>query len=217
MRAVVTRPERIVVAGAVAVTVALAALGCRREPADPVAAAVAAGVREQLGVAVAQVRCGHDRCEVRLADGPTLAVRVTGDGAVTWESDEVIRTAPLAAYVRDELAGLGITATVDCGPALLVATAAPRITCTFAGGAAHGAAWLDLAPDGGLALELALDDEAVRASTEVTDPAGLDELSRALDTDDAEGAAASAEDDDGPGDTDAGVADGGRAADAQGS
>ena len=37
--------------------------------------------------------------------------------------------------------------------------------------------------DGGLSLELALDEETVHARTEAVDPTGLDELSRALDND----------------------------------
>lgn len=189
----------------------LAALvpGCRcrgEAKGDPVAAAVAAGVRAQLGVAPRKVTCTHDRCDVDLGGGLVIEARVKGDREVSWESEEVLRTAPIATYVRAELAALGVDATVDCGPPLVLATAATHLTCTLG----HGAAWVDVMSDGGLSLELALDDETVAARTEPADPEGLDELSRALDSDEAEGVAGADPDNDpdagadaGPGDLDA--------------
>jgi hypothetical protein len=186
---------------ALALALALVTVGCRRgDRGDPVARAVAAGVHAQLGVAVKRVRCTAARCDVTLAGGATLAITVSGEGALSWESEELVRTAPIASAVGAELMALGVDAAVDCGPPLIaaVADAPTRITCQLAGG---GAAWVDVAADGGLAIELALDEVAVQARTEPPDPEGLDELSRALDSDQSEG---SQEDDDGAADAGAG-------------
>lgn len=210
-------------AGVAALVAALATLaaGCRGESRDPVAAAVAAGVREQLGVAARRVTCTRDRCEIELAGGLTIAAHVTGDREVVWESDEVVRTAPITAYVRAELEALGIDAPVDCGPSLIVAATATRITCTIGPkrsvmepGTAAGSAWVDVLADGGLALELALDEEAVRARTDVADPDGLDELSRALDTDEAQGGTSAENVTEADDAADAGMADAGISPDA---
>ncbi len=159
----------------------VAAAACRgdRGGGDPVARAVAAGLRAQLGVDVTSVRCTHARCDVVLAGGITMAVRVTGDRDVSWEADEHIRTAVIAAYVRTELVQLGIDAPVDCGPALVAATPeVSRITCRFD----DGMAWVDLLPDGGLGLEVVVGADAVRARTEEFDVDDLEARSRALDS-----------------------------------
>lgn len=159
---------------------------------DPVARAVADGLRRQLGVQVERVRCTRERCDVVLAGGVTMAVRVTGERDVTWEADEQVRTEVIAAYVRTELVQLGIDAPVDCGPALVAITPdAARVTCRFG----DGTAWVDLLPDGGLSLEVAVGAEAVRARTEEGDVDELERRSRALDTDEAEGAAAGSDND----------------------
>lgn len=229
------------VQAAAVAALALLAGGCRGESRDPVAAAVAAGVREQLGVAAQRVSCTRDRCEIELAGGLTIAARVTGDREVVWESDEVVRTAPITAYVRAELEALGVDAPVDCGPSLILAATATRITCTIgptrsimdrdgasdlgtgrardrddapAPGTAAGSAWVDVLADGGLALELALDEEAVRARTDAVDPLGLDELSRALDTDEAQGGTAAENVTEADDAADAGMADAGTGPDA---
>lgn len=190
------------------VAVAVLAVGCRGEGRDRVAVAVAAGVRTQLGVKVEGVRCAAERCEVTLAGGAALTVRVSGERDVAWETGELIRTAPIAALVRVELAELGVEGALDCGPALMAARPGEvtRVTCRF--GTGGGAVWVDVAPDGGLALEVALDDHTVRTRTEEVDPEGLDGLSRSFDTDQAEGA----DDDDDA--ADAGVADAGVSVDA---
>lgn len=170
-----------------------AACGCGGDRGgDPVARAVADGLREQLGVKVERVRCTRERCDVVLAGGVTMAVRLTGERDVTWEADEQVRTEVIAAYVRTELVQLGIDAPVDCGPALVATTpGVARVTCRFG----DGTAWVDLLPDGGLALEVAVDDEAVRARTEEVDIDELERRSRALDSDEAEGAAAGSDND----------------------
>jgi hypothetical protein len=169
-----------------AVLLPLIAVACRgdRGGGDPVARAVADGLKKQLGVQVKSVRCTRERCDVVLAGGETMAVRVHGDRDVTWEADEQVRTAAIAAYVRTELTQLGIDAPVDCGPALVAATPdVMRVTCHF--GASE--AWVDLLPDGGLSLEVVVGAEALRARTEAVDVDELEERSRALDTDEAEG------------------------------
>lgn len=176
--------RRVVVVASVLAAVA----ACRddRGGGDPVARAVADGLRRQLGLKVERVRCTRELCDVVLAGNVTMSVRVSGDRDVTWEADEQVRTAVIAAYVRTEIVQLGIDSPVDCGPALVAAAAdVSRITCRFGG----GTAWVDLLPDGGLALEVAVGDEAVRARTEEVDIDELDKQSRALDTDEAEGPA----------------------------
>lgn len=165
--------------------VALAACGRGDARRDPVADAVAKGVKAQLGIAPRRVRCQRDRCDIELPDGLELEARLSGDREVTWESESVVVVAPIAAYVRAELVALGVEASIDCGPALIPAKLVPRITCTIDRG--PGQAWVDVLPDGGLRLELVLEGEAVEARTEPVDTAGLDGLSRALDTDVAQG------------------------------
>ncbi len=186
---------------------AWAAVACRGDRGgDRVARAVADGVRAQLGVEVERIVCTRDRCDITLVGGVALTVTVTGDREVTWESDEVIRTAPVAARVGAELEDLGVVAAVDCGPALVAAAAdAPtRVTCRLGDG---GEAWVDVGLDGGVAVELALGAEAVRARTEVVDEAQLEQRSRMLDSDDAEGSDGDG-DDHGDGDIDGGDASG---------
>lgn len=159
-------------------------VACRDDRGDPVARAVADGLRRQLGVEVKSVRCTRERCDVVLAGGITMAVRVSGEREVTWEADEHVRTAAIAAYVRSELVQLGIDAPVDCGPALVAATPdLARITCRWDG----GEAWVELRPDGGLAIEVAVGAETVRARTEDVDVDELEARSRALDTAEAAG------------------------------
>lgn len=167
------------------VAAVLAGGGCGGERQDPVAAAVARGVRDQLGLAVERVRCEPTRCAVTVVGGATLAVTVSaaagGGREVRWESEEVVVTAAVARWLGAELAELGLDVAVDCGPPLVAAApgTSTRVTCALGGG---GAAWVDVAADGGLAVELALDARIARARTEDVDVAGLDELSRALDT-----------------------------------
>lgn len=193
--------------------VVLLAVACRGERGgDAVARAVADGVRAQLGVDVESIVCTRDRCDVTMDGGVTLHVTVTGERDVTWESDEVIRTAPIAARVQVELDELGILTEVDCGPALVAVApgAATRVSCSFGGG---GQAWVDVAPDGGVELEVAIGADSVRARTEPFDEGRLDQQSRALDSDEAEGVLGEGDDDGGvdagvdAGSTDAGPTD----------
>lgn len=156
-------------------------------------AVIGEGIRIQLGVKPTRVRCERARCDVVLPGGIAIAATLTGGNDVVWESDVVVKTAVLAQHVRTELAALGVDAQVDCGPPLVPALPATRVTCTLHGDTREGRAeevgtvWLDVMTDGGMAMEVALDEETVRERTTDVDPQGLDELSRALDTDDAEG------------------------------
>ena len=68
---------------------------------DPVARAVADGLRTQLGVKVESVRCTRDRCDVALAGGVTMAVRLSGERDVTWEAEEQVRTEVIAGQYLD--------------------------------------------------------------------------------------------------------------------
>ena len=94
---------------------------------------------------------------------------------VWWIEGGVVQTAPIAARVREELADLGVTQTVDCGKAV---ASGPRLTCALSGG---GAAFATIAKDGSASLELALDPAAadVRSETPVDLTQRRDRWSRA--------------------------------------
>jgi hypothetical protein len=154
----------------------------RRDPS--IEEVVSEGIRVQLGVKPTRVRCERTRCDITLPGGIEIDATLAGDQDVVWESDVVVKTGVLAQHVRAELTALGMDAQVDCGPPLVLATAATRVTCTVKPG---GTAWVDVMADGGLAMEVALDDETRRERTTDVDLQGLDDLSRALDTDEAEG------------------------------
>lgn len=177
--------------------VTLAACGSGRG-SDPVAKDVRAGVEAQLGVAPAGIRCTKERCEVDLGSA-RIAVGLAGDREVAWQTDEVVLAAPLAALVGEELADLGVAAAVDCGPPVQPVPADGRMTCHVDGG---GLAWLRLGDAGQVDVEVALTAEAVAARTGDADDEALERMSRALDSDEAEGE----DDPDGPDD----AGDGGR-------
>jgi hypothetical protein len=163
--------------------IALIACGGGRREAS-IEEVVSEGIRIQLGVKPTRVRCERARCDVELPGGIEIEATLEGDRDVIWESDVVVKTGVVAAYVRASLLELGVDAQVECGPPLLLATPATRVTCTVTPG---GTAWVDVLADGGIGMEVALDDETVRERTEDVDLQGLDELSRALDTDEAQG------------------------------
>jgi hypothetical protein len=116
----------------------------------------------------------------------------------------VIATAPLAAEIVDELADLGVTATVDCGAPLRQAHRGARLDCTIdRGDAGKGAAWATiLDDDGAYRLEVALDPAVAEARTTVVDDNALIRTSEALDRDEAQGVETETESEDG---ADAGV------------
>ncbi|HVK77403.1 MAG TPA: hypothetical protein VM734_29050 [Kofleriaceae bacterium] len=155
--------------------------GSRR---DPVAEAVKAGLEAQLDVKVEQVRCERAGCEATLAGGATLKVKVDGDRELAWETDEVVMTGALAARIRAELGALGVDTTVDCGAPRVTVPGEP-VRCELGSG---GAVWAAIRDDGEVELEVALTPAIVQARTEDVDVQGLDDLSRALDTDEAQGA-----------------------------
>ena len=119
---------------------------------------------------------------------------MSGGREVTWETEEVVLTAPLAAHVAGQLAELGLAAQVDCGAPLQVAPVDGRLTCRIDGG---GAAWVRLGADGTIDVEVALTPAVVAERTALPDEDALERRSRALDSDEAEGA-----DKDGAGDGD---------------
>jgi hypothetical protein len=157
---------------------------------------VRTGLAEQLGVAVERVRCERERCEATLAGGARVEVLVTGEGALAWESDEVVLTAALAERVHAELVALGLSPApaIDCGPPR-AAVPGERVSCALEGG---GAVWVTFGDGDALELEVALTPEEVRARTGDVDVQGLEDLSRALDPGPLEPLEA-AEDDDGSG------------------
>jgi hypothetical protein len=186
-----------------------------------VEAKVAADVARATGAKIAEVRCPPGpppaTCEATLAGGGAVPLAITADGDGTaWALDGVvIATAPLVAQITEELAGLGVTAKVDCGPALRPAARGARLDCALEVGGAgagagagpvRGAAWATITDDdGGYRLEVALDPAVVAARTADVDDAALTRTSAALDRDDAEGDGAP---DDGDGDAGAGEGEG---------
>ena len=195
---------------------ALAALtACGSGPkGDPVVKEVRAGVEAQLGIAPELVRCAGNRCEVELA-GAQLAVSLSGDRDVVWQSDEVLLAAPLVALVSGELADLGVTAAVDCGPPVQPVPADGRVTCRIEGG---GLAWVGLGGAGAgegtaaggagtIDVEVALTPEAIAARTAASDDEALERMSRALDRGEEDGDEDHDDDDDDEGDAglDAGI------------
>ncbi|HVV83343.1 MAG TPA: hypothetical protein VHE35_09700 [Kofleriaceae bacterium] len=160
------------------------AAGCRRHRGeDPVVSSVRAGIAAQLGMAPSRVACTRDRCEVEVG-GTRLGVAVRGGRDATWQSDEVVLAAPLVDHVRAELAALGVDAAVDCGAAVQPVPADGRLTCKVGDA---GAAWVRLGTDGAVDVDVALTAAEVAARTAPVDDEALERLSRALDSDEAEG------------------------------
>lgn len=179
-----------------AATLALiVAAACGRSE-DRVAAAIRRDLGRDLGVPVREVRCHGARCEAVTADGLRIAVALTDAG---WETVDLLDPRPIAAEVHAALASVGADQAVDCGPPRLATPGGDRVTCALGGG---GAAFVDVAADGGLEVELALTAAIAEVRQAPGDPAALERQSRALDTDEAEGAEP---DDDGDGIADAGV------------
>lgn len=183
-------------AGVRALVVTAALAGCRGRSADDrLAADVAAGLERDLGVAPDKVTCAGQGCAAVLG-ALTVPIAVARDkGETTWQSDEVVLASAVATRVAAELADLGVTGTVDCGPPVQPVPADGRLTCTLPAG---GMAWVRLGDGDALAVELALTPAEVAARQVARDEEALERASRALDSDEAEGS----EDDDG---LDAGV------------
>jgi len=164
---------------------ALLALAACGGGGDPVARAIGAAVERELGVRPRAVRCARQACTITLPDGAAVEVGIErGDRTVTWRSAELIDPRPIVARVTGELDALGAAQAVDCG-ALRVAPDGPAVVeCRLGGG---GTAWATVDAGGAIDVEIAM--TAAIAAERRAGPGddALEALSRALDTDDAEG------------------------------
>src|SRR5439155_25911510 len=128
------------------------------------------------------VSCAIATCRAELA-GLALPIRVAADGSAwAWNVDgRVVDTAPIAAYVDGMLADLHVKQTASCGAKVVYLPRGERLACALSGG---GRAFVDVAPGGALAVELALDRAAAAARGEPSTPERdreLDKMSRALE------------------------------------
>lgn len=173
-----------------------AACGHGDRTADQIRAALA----RELGEPVRTVRCHRDRCEAVTAAGLTVPITLTAGAPRTWTTAPLIDPRPVAAEVQAALASVGAAQAVDCGGLRLADEGAARIECALGGG---GAAFATVGVDGAVDVELALTAAVAAARRDPVDPATLEQASRALDTDEAEGSEDEADD------ADAGVGDDG--------
>jgi hypothetical protein len=126
-------------------------------------------------------------CSATFPGGATLAIAV--DGRQWRVAGRVFATAPIAAYVRAELAELGRSDRVDCAPFV---HANERIACALGGG---GAVFVDVGdvgegptvntparPEGpSVNIELELDPAVAAIRAEAPHDADLVRMSHALD------------------------------------
>lgn len=144
---------------------------------SPLETAIARELTSRIG-APATTRCvvvlGVAMCRASV-DGVVVPLVVENHRGewVWWIEGRVVPTAPIAARVREELADLGVSQTVDCGKAI---TSGPRLTCALSGG---GAAFATIAKDGSVSLELAIDPAAAGVRSET--PRDLTGRSRSLE------------------------------------
>ena len=184
--------------------VLLAACGDREHadghrPPHPSAleAAIARDLAARFGTAPT-VHCatflGYPRgCIAALPDRETLAIRVRDAGhRWAWQvAGLVVRAQPIEDHVRRVLDDLGAGQGVACGPRVRYLAPDDRLECALARG---GKAFVTIAADGAMAVELALDPAAAKARSE--DGVDLERASRALahtderDDDDVGGGAA---------------------------
>lgn len=159
------------------------ACGRRAEQAPsrsaPLETGIARALTETLGVPVT-TRCVivADVAVCRAwAGGVALPIAVENHrGAWTWEVEgRFVNTGPIVARIAGELADLGVHETVDCGAP--VARIDDRLACSLSGG---GRAFVTVAPDGRVDLELAIDPAAAGVRSE--QPADLTTMSRGLET-----------------------------------
>jgi len=166
--------------------VVLAACGDREHAAPPVdqpsalETAIARDLTARFGAAPV-VHCasifGYPRgCSATL-DGERFGIRVRDVGR-TWRWQVlglVVTMAPIEAYVRGVLDDLGATQGVACGARVRHVAPNDRVACDLARG---GKAFVTIAADGAITLELALDPTAAKARSEPVP--GLEHRSRAL-------------------------------------
>lgn len=147
-------------------------------PRLPPETLIARDLTARLGMPVT-VRCiaFGVRCQVTLGDGSESPIWVTSAGSAwEWRSAGLaIDTAPITAYIDGVLADLGIAQTARCAPRIAHAR---RLACGLSGG---GAAFVSIARDGQLALELALDPHAAAARSGPADDRELVRASHALE------------------------------------
>ena len=131
--------------------------------------AIARDLTARFGAALV-VRCvtvyGFPRgCTATFGDGGKLAIKVRDAGRrLSWKVDGLVVSAqPIEDYVRGVLDDLGIAQVVSCGARVRLLAHGDRVECALASG---GKAFVTIAADGALALELALDPAAARARTE---------------------------------------------------
>ena len=145
---------------------------------SPLESGIARELTERLGVPVT-TRCvivaGIASCRA-WAGAVRLPIVVENHrGEWTWEVEgRFVTTAPIVAQIAGELADLGVQQTVDCGAP--VARVDDRLACTLSGG---GSAFVTVAPDGRVELELAIDPAAAGVRSE--QPRDLTKTSRDLE------------------------------------
>jgi hypothetical protein len=125
-------------------------------------------------------------CQASVVDGTVLPIALERtEAGVRWQvAGPVIETAPIARYVGGVLADLGIAQRAACGPVVQRLVRGQRLACTLSGG---GAAFVQVAANGALSLELALDPATAVARGSAAADAELLHRSRALDKSDEAG------------------------------
>jgi hypothetical protein len=172
------------VCGALAVILfaACASRGESAPAAPPLETAIARELTARFHVPVT-ARCAAFgsavlACRAEL-DGVVLPIALAEGG---WHVvGRFVDTTPIAAYVQGVLDDLGVAQHASCLPHVQQVAPGARVGCTLSGG---GAAFVDVAGDGSLALELALDPAAaaVRAEPATEDRVrDLVQRSRGLD------------------------------------
>lgn len=169
------------------VTIALVACGEHgpSEPArrPPIELDVERELAARFGGAVT-ARCavvaGVPMACLAVIDGLALPVAVEAAGSAwTWRIDgRVVATAPVVAYIDGVLGDLGVAQTARCGPAAVRLPPGQRLPCKLSGG---GVAFVDVAREGRVSLELALDPAVAAIRAEPVPDRELVRASRALE------------------------------------
>ena len=182
---------------------ATALVACGRDdgprPRSELEAAIDAELHRRFGV-TARTRCLgiFPGCHARLPDGALLPIAVTAlaNGGWEWQVDGmVIESAPVEAYLRDELAAMGAAQDATCGPPIRRVVAGERLECALANG---GTAFVTIRADGSTAFELELDPIAARIRSEPLTAAHEEALTRASRALEAAEASAADGEDEGP-------------------
>lgn len=145
---------------------------------SPLESAIARELTQQLGVPVT-TRCvivaGVAECRAWAGSVELPIVVENHRGEWTWQVEgRFANTAPIATQIAGELADLGVQQTVDCGAP--VARIDGRLACKLSGG---GSAFVTVARDGRVELELAIDPAAAGVRSE--EPRDLTKTSRDLE------------------------------------